>query len=74
MQFNKGRAIWATGNNFTEIQAPFISEDDLKKAIFLLREKYKQKKSFNFKPMIEMTRMKKGESDTFSDHTKGPSE
>ena len=39
----KGRAIWATGNTFTEIQAPFISDEELKEAILSLQNKYKQK-------------------------------
>ena len=30
----KGRAIWATGNSFTEVQAPFISDEDCKETNF----------------------------------------
>ena len=52
----KGRAIWATGNSFTEVQAPFISDEDVKKQISLLQNKYKGRKDLNFKPMIEVKR------------------
>ena len=50
----KGRAIWATGNSFTEIQAPFISDEDLKEKVSFIQKKYKGKKNFNFNPMIEV--------------------
>lgn len=37
----KGRAIWASGNEFLELQCPFISDDELKAEIEVFQEKYK---------------------------------
>lgn len=66
----KGRAIWATGNNFTEIQAPFISDKELKERLSSLQEGYKRRKDINFKPMIGA----KMEKTKFSNPPKGLSE
>lgn len=37
----KGRAIWANGNEYTEIQAPFISEEEINEECLSLKEKFK---------------------------------
>lgn len=36
----KGRAIWASGNEFLELQCPFIDEDELKAEIEQIQEKF----------------------------------
>jgi len=36
----KGRAIWASGNDFIELQCPFISDDELKAEIEVIQEKF----------------------------------
>jgi hypothetical protein len=47
----KGRAIWASGNDFLEIQAPFLNEEEIKSEIELLQEKINAKYPC-FQPMI----------------------
>lgn len=39
----RGRAIWASGNSFSEIQAPFMSDEQLKEEIELIAEEFKNK-------------------------------
>lgn len=53
----KGRAIWASGNDFMEIQAPFVEEELLKSEIESINEKFTAKYPC-FNPMINF-----GESD-----------
>jgi hypothetical protein len=36
----KGRAIWASGNEFLELQCPFISDDELKAELESILEKF----------------------------------
>lgn len=38
----KGRAIWHRGNSYREIQAPYLSDEDIKKEIKVLTEKFKE--------------------------------
>ena len=45
----KGRAIWATGNTFTEIQAPFISDEDLEEALLAIEDGYRKKQKYQQK-------------------------
>ena len=66
----KGRAIWATGHQFVEVQAPFLSDDDLEEELNRIQQKYKNQKKINFKPMMEVNMEKNISQDEFSHHTK----
>jgi len=50
----KGRAIWTTGNKFIEVQAPFISENDIKEEIELINVLRLSGKHKNFAEMIKI--------------------
>ncbi|MDB5039152.1 MAG: FtsK/SpoIIIE family protein [Bacteriovoracaceae bacterium] len=47
-----GRAIWTTGNKFTEVQAPLLSEEDLKRALLQIKEDFEEGMRKNFEPML----------------------
>jgi FtsK/SpoIIIE family len=51
---HKGRAIWANGNDFVEVQAPFISDTDIETECQLLKHEYEQGKRKNFNPMLQL--------------------
>ncbi len=67
----KGRGIWATGNQFIEIQSPLISDEDLKEKISFLKEKYEGQENLNFQPMIEVNEDKGQVSDDLSQSLTG---
>lgn len=49
----KGRAVWASGNDFLEIQAPFLEDDELKSEIEILQEKFNSNYPC-FRPMMDI--------------------
>lgn len=54
----KGRGIWAIGNKFIEVQAPFLSEDELDSELsFILSELNSKEKTFHG-PMVSLTLVK----------------
>ncbi|WP_127718215.1 FtsK/SpoIIIE domain-containing protein [Halobacteriovorax sp. HLS] len=53
----KGRGIWASGNKFTEIQAPFLSEDELETELALLGKEYESKTKTFFGPMVALEKV-----------------
>ena len=59
----KGRAIWTNGNNFYEVQAPFISEEDIKEEIELIKTQEENGKFKNFGEMIRIRAHEKEEAD-----------
>lgn len=50
----KGRAVWASGNDFLEIQAPFLDDDELKNEIEALQEKFSSNYP-RFQPMMDIS-------------------
>ena len=48
-----GRAIWKKGANYTEVQCPFISDDELKKRIEVLKDKFSKEKVTMLEPPKE---------------------
>lgn len=48
----KGRGIWAGGNKFIEVQAPFLSENDLEEKCKAIAEQLNGNKNANFQPML----------------------
>ncbi len=48
----QGRGIWAGGNKFIEIQAPYLSEDELKDECELMKNKMKEDSFKNYQEMI----------------------
>ncbi len=52
----KGRGIWRDGNKFIEIQAPFISPEELKEACTVLAGKINSNSQWNQQPMIDVER------------------
>lgn len=48
----KGRAIWAKGSEFTEVQAPFLSEEELEEELSSLSNEFESKERKFFGPMI----------------------
>ena len=51
-----GRAIWSSGNQFTEVQAPLLSDEDLKRSLVAIAEEFKDGKRANFAQMAPMMR------------------
>lgn len=49
----KGRAVWASGNDFLEIQAPFLDDDELKNEVDALQEKFSSNYPC-FRPMMDI--------------------
>lgn len=43
-----GRAIWSNGNRFIEVQAPFLSDDDLKRSLRDIKEQFDENERENF--------------------------
>lgn len=50
----KGRAVWASGNDFLEIQAPFLEDEELKSEIEILQEKFSSNYPC-FRPMMDIS-------------------
>jgi len=50
----KGRAIWNAGNDYLEIQAPYISDELLKEEIEAIEKDFDDKKKTFIGPMIEI--------------------
>ena len=53
----KGRGIWSSGNKFTEIQAPFLSEDELETELTILGKEYENKTRKFFGPMVALDKV-----------------
>lgn len=47
-----GRAIWSSGNKFIEVQAPYLSDTDLKRSLDKIHEDFDEESRQNFKPMV----------------------
>lgn len=58
----RGRAVWASGNQFTEIQAPFMSDEQLKEEIDLINDEFREEKRKLYGKMlpIKQARNEKG--------------
>ena len=54
----KGRGIWATGNKFVEVQAPFLSEDELEGELSALVSEFKTKYKTFHGPMVSLKEVK----------------
>jgi hypothetical protein len=48
----KGRAIWASGNDFTEIQTPFISEGVIDRELKLIKAEFADGKRKCLQPLL----------------------
>ena len=62
----KGRGIWAGGNKFIEVQAPFLSESDLEEKCKILASEFVGNGNRNFQPMIEIDAGKDKETTDFN--------
>jgi len=51
----KGRGIWANGNDFIEVQAPLISQEQIELEIDEIKEEFEQGKKFILGSMIEIS-------------------
>lgn len=49
---HKGRAIWSAGNQFVEVQAPLITEQETEREIEVLKFDYEQGKRKNYQDML----------------------
>lgn len=47
-----GRAIWASGYDFIEVQAPFVSEDEIKDCCEVIKFEFEKGKRKNFQPTL----------------------
>jgi len=56
-----GRAIWKKGANYTEVQCPFISDDELKKRIEVLKDKFSKEKVTMLEPPKEKVENEKAD-------------
>ena len=50
----KGRGIWASGNKFIEVQAPFLSEDELESELSLIAKDFKDEEKTFHGPMVSL--------------------
>ena len=50
----KGRGIWASGSNFTEVQAPFLKEEELKEKIEAIGDEREGGEKHFHGPMIDI--------------------
>ena len=55
-----GRAIWSVGSKFIEVQAPFISDEDVKNECDIISKQYKDEERENTNTMIEITKPSTG--------------
>ncbi len=69
----KGRAIWARGNKFTQIQAPFLSEDELEEELSILKNELVSKERKFHGPMISTDVLKTNMDDEITDLEKDDS-
>jgi S-DNA-T family DNA segregation ATPase FtsK/SpoIIIE len=69
----KGRAIWARGNKFTQIQAPFLSEDELEEELSILKNELVSKERKFHGPMISTDVLKTNMDDEITDLEKNDS-
>ncbi|MCB9061489.1 MAG: hypothetical protein H6622_08210 [Halobacteriovoraceae bacterium] len=53
----KGRGIWATGNKFIEVQAPFLSEDELESELSLIAKNFEEKEKTFHGPMVSLEKV-----------------
>ncbi len=65
----KGRAVWAGGNKFVEVQAPFLSEEALELKIQAIAKTISDDKSWNFQSMLELSAAKSQDANEFSKNT-----
>ena len=59
----KGRGVWNKGNEFLEIQGPFISDGDLKEELSAIVEEYQRKEKRFFGPMMNLTEAQSQETE-----------
>jgi hypothetical protein len=69
----KGRAIWARGNKFTQVQAPFLSEDELEEELSILKNELVSKERKFHGPMISTDVLKTNMDDEITDLEKNDS-
>lgn len=48
----KGRGIWVNGNDFIEVQTPFISAEEVNEEVEVLKEKFKDESFRPFQPLL----------------------
>ena len=66
----KGRAIWASGNDFTEVQTPFVSEAVINSELKRIKEEFALGKRKSFQALLsasEMARKEKAAGKFFSE-------
>ncbi len=49
-----GRAIWGFGSTFTEVQAPYLSDEDLKASLEQIKEDFNENLRKNFKSIVSI--------------------
>jgi hypothetical protein len=49
-----GRAIWSSGNKFLEVQAPFMSDEEIVRECELIKFDFESGKRKNFQDMLRM--------------------
>ncbi len=55
-----GRAIWSCGNDFIEVQAPFLSEPDLKASLQQIEQDFTDGGRKNFAPIVSIMKQAPG--------------
>ena len=60
-----GRAIWAAGNDFIEVQAPFISDEEIVRECELIKFDFEQGKRQNYQDMLTYDDVKKSSGPSF---------
>lgn len=61
----KGRGIWRGGNDYIEVQTPYISPEELREECAVLAGRIKEDKNWNFQPLIQISSTNTKETQTF---------
>ncbi len=64
----KGRAIWNCGNDFVEVQTPFLSESMIEKEISLFKEEFSSGARKCLQEMVVDQKQEKAKADQVQDH------
>jgi S-DNA-T family DNA segregation ATPase FtsK/SpoIIIE len=63
----KGRCIWRNGNQFEEIQAPYLSEEQVLAECSLLADEFKKEKNGNYQTMLDFDKEVKESQEKFNE-------
>jgi len=66
----KGRAIWKGGNQFIEVQTPFVSDEEISNEIEKVKKGFEDGKYKNLQPMLTLKEIENKDSCSLNDELK----